>query len=232
MAAVSKPLLLDLFAGAGGCAEGYTRGGYEVWGVDIEPIKHPRHPERFLQGDAMQVLFTLNFGGPLSAAIEGAPDLYLEDFAVIHASPPCQAYSLTNAFNPDIPYPMLIEPVRDALIATGKPYIIENVEQAPLNARVMLCGSMFPEYSLRTYRHRKFETNFPVEQPVHPVHTVKLAKMGRPPADGEFMHVVGNFPRAAYARDAMNIHWMNRTELAEAVPPPYTEYIAKYIPKW
>lgn len=222
-------ILLDLFSGAGGLSHGYFLGGFDVWGVDIEPIKNYVHKTQFLQGDALKVLEVLNNGGTLADAIEGAPALSLREIAAIHASPPCQGYSVTKRFNPGIVYPKLIEPVRDALKATGKPYVIENVEAAPLYARVILCGAMFPEAGLKTYRHRQFETNFHVAQPVHPPHYIRTAKMGRPPKDGEFMHVVGNFPSAQYARDAMGIHWMNREELAESVPPVYSEYLSPYL---
>lgn len=222
-------MLLDLFCGGGGCSYGYFLGGHQVMGIDIEPIKNYVHKDMFFQGDALKVLDVLNNGGSLADAIEGAPDLKLGAFSAIHASPPCQGYSVTKRFNPDKNYPKLIEPVRDALKATGKPYIMENVEAAPLFARVILCGAMFPAAGLKTYRHRQFETNFHVDQPIHPPHTTRVAKMGRPPLDGEFMHVVGNFPRAQYARDAMGIQWMSRTELAESIPPAYTEYLSPYL---
>jgi DNA (cytosine-5)-methyltransferase 1 len=224
-----KPVLLDICCGAGGCSRGYEEGGFDVWGVDNAPIRNYVTPHRFLQGDGNNLLDTLLFGGIVSDAIPGGPGMSLEDIDAIHVSPPCQGYSVTKRFNPGKPYPKLIERFREQLTQTGKPYIIENVEQAPLYTRVTLCGAMFPEDGLRTYRHRKFETNFQVPQPIHPPHLVTLAKMGRPPEDGQFMHVVGNFPSAQYARDAMGIHWMNREELAEAIPPSYTRYIAAYL---
>lgn len=219
-------VLLDLFCGAGGCSKGYEDGGFDVYGVDIEPIRNYVHPDKFAQADAMQVLRDLVNGLPVEIAKR---TFHLDDIDAIHASPPCQGYSVTKRFNPGKEYPKLIEDVRALLEASGKPYVIENVEAAPLYARVVLCGAMFPEAGLKTYRHRQFETNFNVKQPIHPPHYVKTAKMGRPPLDGEFMHVVGNFPRAQYARDAMGIQWMNREELAESIPPAYTEYVSKYL---
>jgi DNA (cytosine-5)-methyltransferase 1 len=219
-------VLLDLFCGAGGASKGYADGGFDVYGVDIEPIKHYVDPDKFIQAGALDTLTDLINGLPVEVPRR---TFHLDDIDVIHASPPCQGYSVTKRFNPGKEYPKLIERVRELLEASGKPYIIENVEAAPLYARVVLCGAMFPEAGLRTYRHRQFETNFPVAQPVHPPHSVKTAKMGRPPKDGEFMHVVGNFPSAQYARDAMGIQWMNREELAESIPPVYTEYISDFI---
>lgn len=34
-----KPRLLDIFCGAGGCAVGYARAGFEVVGVDNRPMR-------------------------------------------------------------------------------------------------------------------------------------------------------------------------------------------------
>ena len=221
-------LLLDLFCGAGGCSAGYLRGGFKVLGIDSDASLKKQYvdPESFVVGDAMDVLDNLVKHGYWTD--DDGHRLDLSMISVIHASPPCQGYSATKRFNPDIVYPKLIEPVRDALRAVGKPYVMENVETAPLYATVTLCGGMFPEQGLKVYRHRIFETNFDVPQPTHNPHFAPQAKLGRPPKDGEFMHVVGHFPSMQYARDAMGINWMRRDSLAEAIPPAYTHYISPF----
>lgn len=180
--------------------------GAEIVGVDLAP--QPRYPFRLEQADALSVPF-------LRA-----------DF--VWASPPCQAYTRARKLQ-GRKHPELIERTRELLRASGKPYVIENVEGAPLENAIMLCGAMF---GLRTYRHRFFECSFPVRQPEHPKHIAKTTKMGRPPREGEFMHVVGHFSGVRQAQAAMEIRWMGQNELREAIPPAYSYYIAKEFLKW
>jgi DNA (cytosine-5)-methyltransferase 1 len=207
-----KPILLDLFCGAGGAAMGYHRAGFEVIGVDIVHQKH--YPFGFIHADALEVLERVG------------RDEWWRPVVAIHASPPCQAY--TNAQRIQArEHPDLIEPTRDLLDTIGKPYVIENVPGAPLLDPIMLCGAMFPE--LNVYRHRLFETNWPLEQPLHPIHIDAQTKMGRPPVPGERMQVVGNFSGVAQAREAMGIDWMTRNELSESIPPAYTEWVGERL---
>jgi DNA (cytosine-5)-methyltransferase 1 len=196
--------LLDLFCCAGGAAMGYHQAGFEVVGVDIQP--QPRYPFEFIQADALDI-----------------PALW--QFDAIHASPPCQAYSNAQRLRKN-DHPDLIGPVRERLIESGVPYVIENVFGAPLREPTTLCGGMF---GLKVYRHRLFETSFPIWAPHHPPHTAKQAKMGRPPKEGEFIQVVGNFSGVEYARAAMGIGWMTRDELREAIPPAFTQFIGKQL---
>lgn len=109
------------------------------------------------------------------------------------------------------------------LIESGVPYVIENVPDSPLINPILLCGTMF---GLRTYRHRLFESSFEIRQPEHPKHTAKNAKMGRPPKDGEFLQIVGHFSGVPLAREIMGLPGLNQYELAQAIPPAYSEYIA------
>ena len=194
--------LLDLFSGAGGAAVGYSRAGFEVVGVDIAP--QPNYPFEFHQGDALDFLSE-----------------HGKDFDLIHASPPCQKYTNAQRIRNN-QHPDLIASLRGLLHVMPVPYVIENVEGAPLINPWILCGSMFP--GLRVYRHRLFESSFPVRTPVHPSHEAKVTKMGRPPCPGEFMHVVGNFSGVPSAREAMGISWMTRNELKEAIPPAFAEF--------
>lgn len=196
------PRILDLFCCAGGAGMGYRRAGFDVVGVDIAP--QPNYPFPFHRGDALEYLWA-----------------HGNEFDAIHASPPCQAYSETQRLQGN-EHPELIPPTREALKALGLPWVIENVPGSPLIDPFELCGGMF---GLKTYRHRLFETNFSLFIPIHPEHEARQTKMGRKPKDGEFIHVVGNFSGVDYARKAMDIDWMNRDEMAQAIPPAYTQFI-------
>ena len=205
-----KPLLLDLFCGAGGCAVGYAQAGFEVIGVDLN--EQPRFPFDFIQEDALAFLQQEN----------------LSRFDFIHASPPCQRYSVATktSGNPSS-HPDLIDPIWYELVRSGKPWAIENVVGSPLVNPILLCGTMFPP--LRVIRHRLFETNW--ELPKHPLCvTTKKSRphFGQLDEMKDFVQVTGggNCSKAA-AADAMGIDWMLKKELNQATPPAYTEYIGK-----
>jgi DNA (cytosine-5)-methyltransferase 1 len=204
------PRLLDLFCGAGGASAGYVMAGYEVVGVDLNP--QPNYPFHFLQADALRSL---------------CDNGLLREFDAIHASPPCQGYSAMSNCRPGVAakYPRLIEPVRLALEQIGLPYVIENVPGAPLIDPVVLCGQMF---GLELYRHRLFESNVPLKAPEHPAHVIPASKAGhwKP---GTIMSVAGHAAPIAHARKIMGIDWCSRDELAEAIPPAYTEWIGRQL---
>jgi DNA (cytosine-5)-methyltransferase 1 len=208
---MSKPRLLDLFCGAGGASMGYAQAGFEVVGVDIKP--QPHYPFVFIQGDAAT--------------------FPLKGFDVIHASPPCQAYSALNARHRRA-YPELVEITRARLAATGVCYVIENVVGAPLNASLLLCGTMFP--GLRVLRHRLFESNVFLWQPLHYDHPLVYTHDRRKAhykfldERTAFVQVTGggNCSKAA-AQDAMGIDWMTKAEMNEAIPPAYTRFIGDQL---
>ncbi|MCQ1576665.1 DNA cytosine methyltransferase [Streptomyces parvus] len=199
--------VLDLFCCQGGAAMGYHLAGFDVTGIDLAP--QPRYPFRFIQADAIDYVRE-----------HGA------EFDFIHASPPCQRYSRAQKIQ-HRDHPDLIAPTRAALETTGRPWVIENVEEAhrELRSPVTLCAAAF---GMRTYRHRLFETGgtFTFTPPRHPAHWAPLTKMGRPRAADHFAHYVGNFSGVAEARTDMGVPWMNRDGIRECIPPAYTHHIA------
>lgn len=208
--------VLDLFCGQGGASRGYAEAGYTVVGVDNDPESLSRYPYSAYLGDWITGLeYWLN-----RVSID-----------LIHASPPCQAYSKTARLHPKIRYPDLIPPVRGILMETEIPWVIENVPEAPLLEPVYLCGSMFglhgywKDQYVGLDRERGFEATFPLVAPLDcscdDVRTVPVFGHGCP----------GNRPWfrgpgfADLTREAMGIDWMTRDGLTEAIPPRYAEYV-------
>jgi DNA (cytosine-5)-methyltransferase 1 len=205
--------LLDLFCGAGGAAMGYHRAGFEVVGVDIAP--QPRYPFEFHQADALAY-----------CAAHG------QEFDVIHASPPCQRYTVGRKIHDSgARHPDLVGPTRDLLRSTWKTYVIENVPGAPLRLPITLCGTMF---DLHVFRHRLFESNWTLLTPAHRTHngstgaTDGYSTLAR--GRNGYICVAGHNFIFAEGAAAMGIDWMRtRYELAQAIPPAYTEYIGKQL---
>lgn len=204
---------------------GYSRAGFEVVGVDSKSQKH--FPFEFHCDDAFAFL-----------------ERHGHEFDVIHASPPCQAYTIMRnlPWLREKEYPRLIDPTREALTSLGKPYIIENVMGAKLPAG-FLCGTMF---GLPFYRHRAFETNWFWLSPPHSPHefTIRNGRMmGARARDIVFgclrrgqghgaQNRAVNVGYAAGVRDArvaMELPYMSRDELSQAIPPAYTEWIGRRL---
>ena len=205
--------LLDLYCKAGGASKGYTDAGFEVTGIDIK--KQKRYPYTFIQADCLDVMQDMEF---------------LRSFDVIAASPPCQTHSATKhlrvAQGKSTDKVDLIPQTRAALIASGKPYVIENVPGAPLINPIQFCGSSF---GLKVRRHRLFESNVELVGSVCDHKT-----QGRPV--GIYGSMRDEIPGGGHtaktieqAREAMGIDWMLWGDLVEAIPPRYTLEIGKQL---
>jgi DNA (cytosine-5)-methyltransferase 1 len=168
----------------------------------------PRYPFAFIQADALR------------------PPVRLEDFDLIWASPPCQHASFGTAKwrNLGKSYPQLIDATRKMLKSSGVPFIIENVIGAAIRPDIILTGEMF---GMNVIRRRHFELGgwwyFTPPRPF--VGKVK---------NGDFCTVAGHGGDAGKGRTslvawrkAMDIDWMLKDELAEAVLPAYAEFIGR-----
>lgn len=185
---------------------GYHRAGFDVVGVDIAPM--PRYPFEFHQGDALEY-----------CAAHG------HEFDVIHASPPCQAYScatLDHSKHPD-----LYAPTRNMLRDSRKPWIIENVIGAPYEYGIVLCGSMF---DMRIRRHRNFETSILIFQPEcrHEGRERPITITGHGGATWQDYEHSLKAPVQMWP-ELMGSPWMNWKEARLAIPPAYTEYIGNIL---
>lgn len=240
---MSKPVLLDLFCGQGGAAAGYMAAGWEVTGVDLAD-HGKRYPGAFVQADALAYL-----------AEHGA------EFDAIHASPPCQGYSIATAGNPTAraKHKRMIAATRELLALTGKPWVIENVEQArrQMVRPVMLCGRMFgleaedaDGLPLVLDRHRLFEANFLLDAPPHLKHDdrqvagVYGGSRRAKQIEGESLAEVaprdrhaaryerkgGYVPRSIEVQQRLlGIDWMTVKGMQESIPPAYSQHVGMQL---
>ena len=213
-----KPKLLDLFCGAGGASMGYYKAGFEVEGVDIKP--QPHYPFKFYQTDALE--------------------FPLEGYDAYHASPPCQDYSVSKNLSPvdkSVKYPRLISPIRERLMSTGKPYVIENVVGSELTDYITLDGTMFGLEMLRTrcFELHGFEILMLPGKYNSTRGWVKRGKfVGFISHQGKFYNGKGyelERTKPDDIRKALKIDWIRGRQLTESIPPAYTEYIGKYLIK-
>ena len=197
---MTKPKALDLFCGAGGASMGLYRAGFDVTGVDIKP--QPRYPFRFIQGDALTIA--------------------LDGYDFIWAGPVCKRFTAMSIVRHGLSesHPNQIPATRARLIASGLPYVIENVPRSPLIQPQVLCGQSF---GLGVIRHRLFESNFgwlaPAACSGHAPGHLCIVGHGGPANQRRW--------KVAQARQAMGIDWMARDEIVEAIPPAYSEFIGR-----
>lgn len=201
--------LLDLFCGAGGAAVGYHRAGFKIMGVDVKP--QPHYPFDMIRGD---VFWFLNKYG-------------VEHFDAIHASPPCQFYSVSRNNGTNANAPDLVPATLARLRELGRPWVCENVPRAPLPSALELCGATFGlgAGGMDLPRHRWFETSWPLMAP--PCQHRKGRTLGVYGHGTNAWHreLIGRNITVDEMREAMGIDWMTRAELTQAIPPAFTEYI-------
>ena len=229
---MSRPVLLDLFCGAGGAAMGYHQAGFDVVGVDINP--QPNYPFEFHQADALSILRTMVDYPNFSAEL-WRPTSY----AAIHASPPCHDHSNVTGRNRKAAGSKgtgwMLQATLDRLAAVGLPYVVENVETAEFPGgvfRMRLCGSSF---GLDVRRHRWFATNVAMLEPPcnHRAQTPRFRSLDS--RQKSLASVIGVHGHLNYAGEfelrckAMGIDWMTNDELSQAIPPAYTRFIGEQL---
>ena len=204
----------DFGCGAGISSDGYAGAGFEVTGFDNDPKVADYYPYKFELADMRDI-----------------PAAFLrKNFDLVHLGAPCQRWSRMLACRPglNLEYPDLITPVRPVLIESELPFVIENVEGAPLINATWLCGTMFGK---ELYRHRGFEAGNGLEIPplYHPEHVMPASKAGHW-VPGTVMSIAGHFAPVAKGRDLMGVtRRMPREDVAEAAPAYMTAYVASFM---
>jgi DNA (cytosine-5)-methyltransferase 1 len=203
---------------------GYAQAGFDVTVIDI--IKKRDYPFNQIKADCLEIVKDLDF---------------LRTFDLIHASPPCQANTITGnlaiAQGRNKSKVCHITPIRAALVASGVPYVIENVAGAPLLDPLILCGSMF---GLKVKRHRLFESNLPLSLKLlkcnHKVNNWNIGHKGKPKPIGIYGTMNDRIPSGGWtatsieeAREAMGIDWLNWRDLTQALPPAYTKFLGSQV---
>jgi DNA (cytosine-5)-methyltransferase 1 len=229
---MSKPRLLDLFCGAGGCTKGYQRAGFYVVGVDVKA--QPNYcGDEFYEADALEVL-----------AAGGVGAWLLGDFGALHASPPCQAFTQMSARwrgkgTKADDHLDLLTPTLEIVRELDMSWVVENVVGAKrmMSPTVVLHGGMF---GLGVHRPRLFESNVMILASKSAQTSFPIGVYGTKP-DGRTTYRYrkhGNMKgksliRAAKsieeASAAMGIDWMTWDEIRESIPPAYTEHIGGYL---
>ena len=245
-----KPVLLDLFCGAGGATRGYQEAGFHVIGMDIQPQPH-YCGDQFVQGDAIDYL---DWAADLAlfrrlekvtwppeapaAAIQvlkesrfWQPTLDPANIAVIHASPPCHDHSALKAVSGADWTGWMLSVCQKLLPEIGPHWVIENVPGARMPGAVTVCGAAVGCHTdtengrVWLKRHRQFQSDVLLLVP-------PCAHQGRRTigcygnGDGGGRGGKGRFKDR---KQAMGIGWMNRKELGQAIPPAYTEMIGAQL---
>lgn len=244
--------VLDLFCGGGGASMGYSLAGFEVVGIDDKP--QPDYPFPFATLDAMQVMKWLTGGDPAYWWSPSEPlfatddndrhpvtEWCLDDFDLIHASPPCQPFTrarkLMEAQGGKPKSVDLLTPILPMLKDLGVPYVVENVPGAPMRPDIILCGSMF---GLKVRRHRWFQSNLTLRppgpcrhkeqgKPIGVYHVMGDTAQGVDRTTGRYVIGGSTAKTLEEGREAMGIDWMPWKSLKEAIPPAYSRWIGHEV---
>lgn len=194
---------------------GYARAGFDVIGVDLFP--QPRYPFKFVQMDALEFLIKYGDVGDLK-----------------HASPPCHDHTTLKARTGSDNTGWLLAATRTAFAKTDTPWVLENVMGPKMNDPLILCGTEFglvtPDAQgvLRELRrHRQFESNEPLIGAGGCRHNLPV--MGVYGTGGGGQMTRGYKANRAQAAEIMDIEWMDRAGLSQAIPPVYAEHIGRQL---
>lgn len=212
-----------MFCGEGGASIGYRRvfPRAEIVGVDI--VNRPRYPYEFVRADAMT--------------------FDLDGFDLIHASPPCQMFSVTSHFQKQGRVDLL-RPTLRRLEQVDAVWVVENVPGAPIPEAVVVCGAATGNTATDTdgtklvlKRHRLFGSNVPIEGTRCKCNDMRDAGYkvaGVYGAGPENRAALSGFrggyvPSRDVCAELIGCQHMTKWGLSQAIPPSYTEFIARQL---
>lgn len=213
---------------------GYHLAGWDVTAVDNSAARLSRAPFPAIQADAIEYVHE-----------------HGHEYDAIHGSPPCTGNTQGNSWmtddEKDARYPPQIAAFREAVIATGKPYVIENVTSAKARAQlrdpIMLCGTQFGLTTededgtlLHLRRHRLFESNVLLMPPGPCRHQKNVQWAGayggarRNAWEAKNVRRGGYVPKSlAVLRSLLGVPWMSEEGVFLCIPPVYTEHLGAQL---
>jgi DNA (cytosine-5)-methyltransferase 1 len=242
-----KPRLLNVFSGSV-CSAGYKRAGFHVTDVDIHPM--PRHTgDVFIQADAIDYLA---MHGHEYDAIHASPPCQTHSVITPDSakSKHLDLIPLTRFMLENIGVPYVIENVEGARKALRNPFMLcgtyfglKVYRHRLFESNVMILVPSHSPHKDKTPSagHKKDGSYLSpkgfISLAGHFVQVKQWDGNGKRPKhfnvmaneDG-FITVTGHFGQTDYGRFAMGVDWyVTNKELAQAIPPAYTEYIGRQL---
>lgn len=209
---MNKRRLLDLCCGEGIASWGYWASGMfsEIVGVDIEPNMSSCYSFDFINADMM----TLDYD-------------FLSQFDIIHASPPCQAYSYATPDRCKARHKKLIPGTKLMLHAANTSHVIENVPGAKLDLKpnVEMNGLYF---GLSISRPRFFYVSS-----LAAAHALRLTKkgIGKAVHGGEYVSRA-DLIECFGLQNIISRHTLKKLSIdgiKQSIPPIFTKTLAEMI---
>jgi len=198
--------MLDLYCGEGLAAIGYMSSGVfkSCVGVDIVDMS-----TRYLYAFEMRNALSMNYEE-------------LSGFDFIHASPPCQAYSKMTRDKSK--HQRLIAATHLMLYASGKPYVIENVEGSGVELRpnLVMDGTYF---GLQSVRRRYFYVST-LEKPMRLLGKKRsgLSPQGDTLTRALLIEAMG---LGNLGKEVLGM--MTKHGIEQGIPPVFTNHIVKLM---
>ena len=149
---MSRPIGIDLFAGAGGMSLGFEQAGFDVRAaVEIDPIHCAIHKFNFPKC----VIIPRSVRGLSAKDIRLAAGIGLAPVDVVFGGPPCQGFSLIGHRSLDDPRNELVQDfVRIVSELDAKTFVFENVKGLTVGRHRSFLGEIIHSFKDAGYNVR------------------------------------------------------------------------------